>query len=147
MVQLSHDLAKNLAEQWEETLGIRIVSCGVDYITYMDRVRAQDYDLSVICWVADYPDPETFLKAALVNNGSLAWSEEYSRMVTEAARLLDQKTRFELLARADRMLCEQAVVLPLFYNLSRAYMKPWIRREPRWFTGVGCWKDVIIDPH
>jgi len=113
----------------------------------MDRIRAQEYDLHVNCWIADYPDPDTFLRAALANNDSLEWSEEYTRLVSEAAQLLDQKTRFELYARADRMLCEQAMILPVFYYLCRAYMKPWIRREPKWFARGGCWKDVIIDPH
>jgi ABC-type oligopeptide transport system substrate-binding subunit len=147
MVQQSYDLARNLAEQWEETLGIRIESFGVDYYTYMDRIRAREYDLFFICWTADYPDPDTFLRGALANSGSLEWSEEYAKLVTEAARPLDQKTRFELYARADRMICEQAIILPVAYNTACALMKPWIRREPKWYARGGCWKDVIIDPH
>ena len=77
----------------------------------------------------------------------LEWSEEYAKLVTQAARPLDQKTRFELYARADRMICEQAIILPVAYNTACALMKPWIRREPKWYARGGCWKDVIIDPH
>ncbi len=61
MAQQNHDLARNLTEQWQQALGIRIETCGVDYYTYMDRIRAREYDLFVICWTADYPDPDTFL--------------------------------------------------------------------------------------
>ena len=49
-------------------------------------------------------------------------------------------------ARADRLICQQAVFLPLVYGTGRAFIKPWIRRERKWYSR-GFWKDVIIDPH
>jgi ABC-type oligopeptide transport system substrate-binding subunit len=147
MTQISHDLARNLTEQWQQNLGIHIETCGLDYYTYVDRVHAREFDLHVICWMAEYPDPDSFLRGAIACAASLDWSDEYAGLVAEAARLLDQRTRFELYARADRMLCEQAVILPIAYDLFHAFMKPWIRREPKWYARGGCWKDAIIDPH
>lgn len=70
--------------------------------------------------------------------------------MTEAARTADPGDRLALYAQADRRLMQLAIYIPTTYGLGRAFLKPWVRREPRWYhrTGCyGCWKDVIIDPH
>ena len=53
----------------------------------------------------------------------------------------------KLYQQADRILVDEAVVVPLTYSRAHLLMKPWMRKYPtsaleRWF-----WKDVIIEPH
>ena len=146
MNQACHAIARNLTEQWQKTLGIRIQGRPLPYSAYTERVQAGEYDLALEGWMADYPDPDSFLRVYVSSHASLEWSDGYAQLVREAARMHDQRTRLEMYARADRLICQQAVYIPLVYGTGRAFIKPWIRRERKWYSR-GFWKDVIIDPH
>ena len=60
---------------------------------------------------------------------------------------MDQWERMRLYGQADRILVEEALVLPLVYGRFHLLVKPWVSKLPtsalkRWFC-----KDVIIEPH
>jgi len=60
---------------------------------------------------------------------------------------MDQEERMRMYQQADRILIEEAPILPLAYGRFHMLVKPWVRRyltSPlRWWY----WKDVIIEPH
>jgi ABC-type oligopeptide transport system substrate-binding subunit len=58
-----------------------------------------------------------------------------------------QELRNEMYQEADRILVEEAVIMPLAYGGSHLLVKPWVRRFPASATRFWFWKDVIIDPH
>jgi ABC-type oligopeptide transport system substrate-binding subunit len=98
-------------------------------------------------WVADYPDPDSFLRVGLKENLAGWRDEAYERLVEIARRKQDQYERIELYQQADKMLIDKAVVLPLFYDMEHLLIKPWLKNfhiSPMrdWFL-----KDVIIEPH
>jgi ABC-type oligopeptide transport system substrate-binding subunit len=49
--------------------------------------------------------------------------------------------------QADRILVEEAPVLPLCYGRLHALVKPWVRRYLTSSLKWWFWKDVIIEPH
>jgi predicted ATPase len=53
----------------------------------------------------------------------------------------------KVLFQADRILVEEAAILPLIYWRFHLLMKPWVRKYPRSALGTWFWKDVIIEPH
>jgi ABC-type oligopeptide transport system substrate-binding subunit len=54
----------------------------------------------------------------------------------------------KLYGRADRILIEEAVIMPLFYGRRHRLVKPWVTRYPiGLLRGIDRWKDVIIEPH
>jgi hypothetical protein len=67
--------------------------------------------------------------------------------VEEARRLTDQGERMKMYQAADRILVEEASVMPFAYGRCHLLLKPWIRRCPTSATKFWFWKDVIIDPH
>ena len=72
MNQDSHDTSRNLTEQWQKTLGIQICPCPSPYPVYAERLRAGEYDLALAGWMADYPDPDSFLRVYVVRVISFA---------------------------------------------------------------------------
>jgi len=98
-------------------------------------------------WVADYPDPDNFLRVGFRKEMSGWDGIGFGGLVARARRILDQTQRVKLYQEADRMLIEEAVVLPLVYGMTHLLVKPWIKRVPispmqDWFL-----KDVVIEPH
>ena len=74
-------------------------------------------------------------------------NETYDRLVEEARRLTDQGERMKLYGQADRILIEEAPIMPFTYGRSGYLLKPWVRRFPTSPMKVWFWKDIIIEPH
>jgi ABC-type oligopeptide transport system substrate-binding subunit len=75
------------------------------------------------------------------------WHEAYNNLVEEARRATDQDQRMKLYQQADRILVEEAAIMPLAYGRRHLLMKPWVRQFPTSHTRSWFWKDVIIEAH
>jgi len=142
-----HDLlCEYLAAQWLENLGIEITWQEIEWRGFPSKMSEETPHLWMVGWYADYPDPDDFLR--------IQWwvapewqNETYDRLVEAARRVMDHEERMRMYRQADRVLVEEAPILPLAYARFHMLVKPWVRRyltSPlRWWF----WKDVIIEPH
>ena len=64
-----------------------------------------------------------------------------------AGRGADQAERMRLYGQADRMLMEEAIVLPLGTRHEHLLIKPWVSRYPFSPFRSTFWKDVVIEAH
>jgi ABC-type oligopeptide transport system substrate-binding subunit len=134
---------------WVEGLGIKMRWVALS-ATEMDARRVEESPHTFVDWVAAaYPDPDAVLRLGIPWDWT-GWSNErYTRLVEEARRTFDQGERMKLYKQADRILIEEAVVVPTEYGGHPCLLKPWVTRFPSapvaaraWF-----WKDVVIEPH
>ncbi|MBN1137098.1 MAG: hypothetical protein JXM73_10950, partial [Anaerolineae bacterium] len=98
-------------------------------------------------WGADYPDPDSFLRASLIRHYTRWRNPTYNELVERARRGTDQGERMALYAQADRLLIEEAVLLPGTYARAHLLVKPWVSRYPTLPVPRHFWKDVVIEPH
>jgi oligopeptide transport system substrate-binding protein len=99
-------------------------------------------------WWADYADPDNFLRVDVQLDAPHWRNPDYERRLDQARQITDQARRMALYQQADRILIEEAVVVPLVYMQSHLLLKPWVRRFPTAaIKSPGFWKDVIIEPH
>lgn len=98
-------------------------------------------------WIADYPDPDNFLRVGLRRTVVKWQNKAYDRLVEEARVVTDQGERMKLYGQADRILVEEAAIIPLTHGRLHLLVKPWVSKYPIPPTGGGFWKDVIIEPH
>ncbi len=141
--------AENLQAQWRETLELEIRWRVIPWADYFDMFgTGQDPPAPfLLFWVADWPDPDNFLRVA-VSLTARSWRHEaYMGLVDEARRSLDQTERMGLYAQAERILAEEVPILPLSYERSHMLLKPWVKRYPTSATLLHFWKDVVIEPH
>ena len=61
--------------------------------------------------------------------------------------MTDQGKRMKLYGQADRILVEEAAIVPLTYERLHLLVKLWVRRYPTSPIKYWFWKDVIIEPH
>ncbi len=140
-VNYDQALGQHLQTQWRENLGIQITWQTID-IAFFKHVRtAGPPHIWIIRWWADYADPDSFLRTcpALVTT---QWrNEAYERLVEQGRRVMDHEQRMDLYRRADRILVQEAAIVPLYYGRSHLLVKPWVKRYP------GPLRRVIIEPH
>ncbi len=140
-------LSKHLRAQWQENLGVEITWQSMEYGAFVERVYREPPSMSLARWVADYPDPDNFLRV-----GFAIWlpgwgNETYAGLVEEAKRSMDQEERMDLYKRADKILVEEATIMPLNYIRLHLLIKPWVKKHRTSAVTWWFWKDVIIEPH
>jgi ABC-type oligopeptide transport system substrate-binding subunit/ABC-type transporter Mla MlaB component len=136
-----------LASQWQETLGVEVTWKTVEWEAFLDRVENAPPHIFLGIWVADYPDPDNFLRVCEAI-GWTGWQNKvYDRLVEDARLATDQRERMGLYHEADRVLMEEAAIVPLIYRRAHRLVKPWITRFPMTAAKWWFWKDVVIEPH
>ncbi len=141
------EAAAELARQWREHLGVEVAwEATDDYTTMVESQLGGRSQLILVAWVADYTDPDNFLRVGLPQALTGWHNERFEQWVQAAGRSLDQDERMALYRRADRLLVEQAALLPLYYGRVFLLVKPWLR-TPCLPTCQLVWKDAIIEPH
>ena len=95
-----------------------------------------------IAWVADYPDPENFLNLFYSENLPQDESEnsyinsfryinpEFDKVFVAAKRESDPVKRMELFAKADQIIMNDAVIMPLYYDDYLRLLNPQVRNLP-----------------
>ena len=100
---------------WEK-IGISTEVTTVPFEEYYDRLKMEDYHLAVISWIGDFADPLAFLElfrpdSSLNDSG---WhNAEYENFIKKASAEQNRKTRFDYLAKAEQVLLDASVLIPL----------------------------------
>jgi oligopeptide transport system substrate-binding protein len=143
------ELGVNLSAQWQEVLGIKTQWESVEWQVILNRLGEQLPHVLIMGWMADYPDPDNFLRARVDHiQQQSGWRDEgYDSLVKQAQRSLDQGERIKLYQESERILAAEAPIMPIFHRSTRLLVKPWVTRFPK--TGLRDWffKDVIIMAH
>ena len=136
-----------LQARWMENLGTEITCKHMKLERLLDRLFGETPSMFLLAWIADYPDPDNFLRGAPWRVLTGWQSEAFDGLVEGARRVMDQEKRMRMYQQADRILVEEAPILPLFYSRVRLLVKPWVKKFPvsplKWWF----WKDVVIEPH
>ncbi len=136
-----------LQAQWREKLDVGISVDARDWTSYFDRHHKEQAHLFFNSFMARYPDPDHCLRQ-LSGEQRTAWQDGvYAELLERARRAMDQETRITLYRQADRILIEEAPVIPIGYGRQHLLVKPWVSKVPT--SAIKCffWKDVVIEPH
>jgi ABC-type transport system substrate-binding protein len=111
-------LADELARQWRKVLGIRIRLVQHSHSTYLSLLQNLQYQIAVIDWTDDYPDPENFVSQQFHTgspNNNAGWSNATFDRLTDSADSLPaaDPTRFMLYRQAEQLAMSHAVTIPL----------------------------------
>jgi ABC-type oligopeptide transport system substrate-binding subunit len=132
---------------WREALGVEIAYKKIPLIDIPERAKSEPFHMALQGWGADYPDPDNFLRVGFRKEMSGWDGVAFDGLVAKARRMLDQTQRLKLYQEADRILIEEAVVVPLIYDMTHLLVKPWVKRFPISPMQIWFLKDVVIEPH
>lgn len=125
-------LASYLAAQWQRTLGVRVHLVQLDHSSYNVQLTNRAYQLAVIDWIRDYPDPQNFLSQLLHsgspnNNGD--WHDPtFDHLVDEADHMpADSPRRLALYRAAESIAVDQAATIPLVNPTSGILLRPTVQ--------------------
>ena len=141
-------ICNDLAVQWHEILGITINWRDLPWPELLQLLDHNPPALFLMGWRADYPDPDNPLRLG-TNRHWIGWTNEtYDNLVEEARRCCTNLARrLELYQQADRILMDEAAIVPIFYGRTHLLVRPWVHAFSVSTMARYQWKNIIIEPH
>jgi oligopeptide transport system substrate-binding protein len=109
---------------WRRELGVHATIATLEQKVLFQNQQSLNYTIGVSAWIADYPDPSTFLNQYVTGGGNnwTGWSNrEYDRLIHGAETSPDNTRRYALFQSAEKILLDEAPLAPLF-NLPQVYL-------------------------
>lgn len=149
VVSAGSHLAVMLARVWEQELGADVEVLQLDWPDYLDDLDARRLPIFVFSWVADYPDPEAVLDALFATDSParpIAYENpRVQRLLDQARHTLDPGERREAFLAAQQAILDEAVVLPLTFDVEYLLVAPRVRDLPMTPLGILGLERVWID--
>jgi len=126
-------VAEAIALVLEENLGITIEIEQSDWATFLEGLddAHHPYQMYVLGWIADYPDPENFLNvlfnSSSYDNHSHYQNPEVDRLLNEAGLEMDLEARQLLYLQAEKTVLSEVPVIPLYHDVEYRLTKPYVK--------------------
>lgn len=123
--QQHQSVAEKVQSDLKKNLGINVTLRSVERKVHLTSMQNKDYQVSRTAWIADYPDPMTFLDIFVTplndnnNNNSGYSNPEYDKLIKAAKSEADAAKRDEEMHKAETILINDLPILPIYY-----YAKP-----------------------
>ena len=145
----NRQIAEYVQAQWKQNLGLTVPLKNMEWKTFLDyRAKLEYKGVARTGWVCDYMDPYTFLDLFTTKTGDngTGWSPpEFVAAVRKANRAQDPTERYELLAKAEKMLLDAQPVIPLATSSTNWMRKPYIKGMYPNPVTMHAWKFVYIE--
>ena len=137
-------IAQNLARQWRDKLGVEFDLDPVEMAQFKERysptmnddgtLQAGDFHITRGSWYGDYMDVSTFTdkyKPGSMNNEPAWENPQYADYLKQAKVETDPQKRLELLAQAEALLLDEAVILPIYHYTNTFIKAPYVSGIPQ----------------
>jgi oligopeptide transport system substrate-binding protein len=125
--ELNRSVAEVLQDQWRRTLGQSVRLSNQEWKSFLAAQRGLEYQISRSSWIGDYLDPIAFLEIfhSASGNSRTGWVDAiYDRLIEQARRESHPEARRIVLREAERRLLDQAVIVPLYHEVSMELVSP-----------------------
>lgn len=135
------------AEMFARTLGVDVGvrEWGADYFAALDR-REPAFFLTG--WIADYPHPENFLDILFHSRGTANYGAfrlpELDALLEQARVESYDARRAELYEQSERLILDQAAVIPVYHEVNRALVRPYVKNLAWTPLGVLSYREVEV---
>lgn len=117
-------IGEAVQEMWRKELGVEVRLLNQENSSVLEARRAGNYQILRSVWIADYPDPGSFLDIWRADSGNnlTGWSSTaYDGLLFAAARTTDLAARNALFQQAEALLLEAVPIIPL-YHYTHVYL-------------------------
>lgn len=115
----SNKLAQALQQQWQQYLGLWVNLQNMEGKHFLERLKAQDYQIANGSWFADFDDPINFLDVfSAKDNGTnnTGWENfEFQALLKQSKEQVDASQRLAILKKAEQLLVSEMPIAPIFY--------------------------------
>ena len=138
-----------IIQEWQQNLGVEISVRQLEPENFLYNLKQEKDEMFMLGWIADYPDPHTFLDI-LFYTGSENNIFEYSNLdldalLDQAAIEQDRAVRLAMYQQAEQLVVDDAPCFPLFHGTNYILVKPYVKDYELSPLGVPDLSRVHID--
>lgn len=130
-----------IASMWKECCGVELTMVNREWQVYLTNLRQRDFQIAYDSINGSYADAYDVLSGYTSNAGELNdagyANPAYDALLDRASVTVDATQRGHLLGQAERLLIDDAAVLPLNFPVYRALVNPRIRG----------WQENVLNVH
>lgn len=121
----SRRVTSAMAGMWKAALGAEVTVTNEENQVVLSQTRHHDFQMSLYGWIADYPDPWTFLSIFQSDAGDLNTSSynnpAFDKLLGQAKQTVDPAARLKLLEAAERLVSQDMPIIPMYFDV-RPYL-------------------------
>ena len=144
-IALSEEESENrfydsLVAAWKP-LGVKLTAQRTAVENYLSNIKNWNADIFLYSWIGDFAEPLAFLELFRTESKlrETKWtSSEYDRLLTEASTISDTAERYRVFAKAEQLLLDEAVIMPISHPVSFHIIDTNV---------VGGWYSNALDVH
>ncbi len=120
-----------IIEMWRQNLGVDVQIEQAETATYFQNINEGRYQMFVLAWIMDYPDPEDILNihfdSQSPNNNTFYKNAQVDTLLRQALTEQDQQRRIDLYRQAQQLILNDVPWLPLFFDEYHVLIKPYVQ--------------------
>lgn len=138
-------VAEYLQQAWKE-LGLTVTIGTMEWADFTGRRQAGDFQIARNGWSGDYTDPSNQLElfySENSNNDGQVKHKEFDAVIEKAQKSIDAKERSEALHKAEDIVMEEMLCIPIAY-----YNDYWLQKEyvkNVWHSPRGLWNFTFAE--
>jgi oligopeptide transport system substrate-binding protein len=123
-------IAAALQQMWQDTLGVQVKLNAMEMGSYFKALDARNFQIAMIEWGADFPDPQNFLSLQLQtgssNNNAMYSNAEFDKL-TKQADVSSGTGRCGLYEQAEKLALDEAAWFPLYNPKTTVLIRPSVK--------------------
>ncbi|HWR05299.1 peptide ABC transporter substrate-binding protein [Sporomusa sp.] len=144
--ELHKSIAEAMQEMWKQNLSVAVNLTNQESKVFLEARDHGDYQIARASWVGDYADPMTFIDVFKdPDNDANYTNPAYNRLVEQAQSTLDQKVRMQAMHDAEKILFDDAVIIPIYYTTQPFITKPYVKGYFWSVLGLADFKTAYIE--
>jgi len=116
--ELSKRDAQVLKDMWKKSLDVDVELQVMSFDAMAEKMMSKDYQMALLTWSADYNDPLAYLdvfSSKSFYNVAFYSNNQFEELLDRAIREIDDKSRMELLIKAEQIAMDDMAVCPLYF--------------------------------
>ena len=138
-----------IVQEWQQNLGVEISVRQLEPEIFTYNLKQEKDDMFILGWIADYPDPHTFLDILFYTgseNNIFGYSNlDLDALLDQAAIEQDRAVRLAMYQQAEQLVVDDAPCLPLFHGTNYILVKSYVKGYELSPLGVPDLSRVYID--
>lgn len=146
--EINQQIAEAIQQMWRRDLGIESRITPKEFKTLRDAFATFDYSVACSRWIAEYPDPLTYLSLFTTDNGSngTGFSDPlYDAMIAKGNAERTPPARLAALQRAEAYLLSQMPIAPIYWGTRTTLVAPSVHGWKKSPLGFHNYKDVWLE--
>ncbi|HAV10597.1 MAG TPA: peptide ABC transporter substrate-binding protein [Dehalococcoidia bacterium] len=138
-----------IIQDWEQNLGATITVRQLDPEIFSYYLENEVDNMFVFGWIADYPDPQNFLDVLFNPEADYNYTKykdpALTALLNQAGTHQDSAARYKLYQEAERILIDNAICLPLWFDTDYTLIKPYVKNYKLDAQGTPTLSSVFLD--